>query len=117
MENINKVAKITAYFWVMKILATTLGETFGDLLSMTLSLGYIISLLITTTFFLFALILQVQSKKFHSVHYWAVIVGTTTVGTEISDFMDRALKLGYMTGSVILFSCLVIALAVWYYNE
>ncbi len=117
MERLNKVAKITASFWVMKILATTLGETSGDFLSMTLNLGYIVSLLITTGFFLFAFILQLKSQKFHPVLYWAVIVGTTSVGTEISDFMDRTLGLGYMKGSVILFSFLSIALAVWYYKE
>lgn len=113
----NKVAQITAFFWVMKILATTLGETFGDLLSMTLNLGYITSLIITTGFFLLALVMQLQSKRFHPVLYWTVIVGTTTVGTEISDLMDRTLKLGYMMGSCVLVSCLLISLAVWYWNE
>jgi uncharacterized membrane-anchored protein len=117
MEKVNKVAEITAYFWLMKVLATTLGETSGDFLSMTVDLGYIASLVITTVFFLFVLTLQLKSKKFHSVLYWAVIVGTTSVGTEISDYMDRTLKLGYVKGSLILFSLLSISLAVWYYKE
>ena len=114
MEKINKVASITASFWVMKILATTLGETSGDFLSMTLNLGYTVSLLITTGFFLFVLTLQLSSQRFHPAIYWAVIVGTTTVGTEISDFMDRTLHLGYVAGSLILFSLLLITLAVWF---
>ncbi len=113
----NKVAQITVYFWIMKILATTLGETSGDLLSMTCNLGYCSSLLITMGFFLFVLALQLGSSKFHPVLYWAVIVGTTSVGTEISDFMDRTLRLGYMEGSLILFSLLSATLAVWYYKK
>jgi uncharacterized membrane-anchored protein len=117
MEKMNKVAKITASFWIMKILATTLGETSGDMLSMTWNLGYIISLLITTGFFLFVLILQLKSKKFHPVLYWAVIVGTTSVGTEISDLMDRTFGLGYMMGSLILVSLLTAALIIWYVKE
>ncbi len=117
MEKMNKVAKITASFWLMKILATTLGETSGDMLSMTLNLGYVISLAITTGLFLFFLILQLRSKKFHPSLYWLVIVGTTSVGTEISDLMDRTLGLGYMMGSLILFSLLAAALVVWHYKE
>ena len=114
---INKVAKITASFWVMKILATTLGETSGDFLSMTINLGYIVSLAITTALFLLALVLQLRSQKFQPILYWAVIVGTTSVGTEISDFMDRTLNLGYMKGALILFSLLSASLAIWYYKE
>jgi uncharacterized membrane-anchored protein len=117
MEKLNKVAAITVSFWLMKILATTLGETSGDFFSMTLNLGYVVSLAITTIFFLFVLTLQLKSRKYHPVIYWAVIVGTTTVGTEISDFMDRTLGLGYFKGSLILFSLLSISLAVWYYKE
>jgi len=113
----NKVAKITASFWIMKILATTLGETSGDYLSMTLNLGYSVSLAITSAFFLLALWVQLKSQKFHPVFYWAVILGTTMVGTEISDSMDRSLNLGYVMGSVILFACLAMALAFWYYKE
>ncbi len=116
-EKVNKVAEITMHFWIMKILATTLGETTGDLLSMTLGLGYTTSLMITAGFFLFVLMLQLRSQKFHPVFYWAVIVGTTTVGTEISDLMDRTLGLGYMKSSFMLFSCLLITLAIWFYQE
>ncbi len=111
----NKVAQITVYFWFMKILATTLGETSGDLLSMTCQLGYCNSFLITMSFLALALVLQLMSKSFHPVFYWAVIVGTTSVGTEISDYMDRTLGLGYMAGSLILVTLLLSALGLWFY--
>ena len=117
IEKINKVAEITVYFWIMKIFATTLGETSGDFLSMTCDLGYWTSLGITMSFFILFLVIQLQSKKFNPIFYWAVIVATTTVGTEISDLMDRTLGLGYMMGSLILFSSLAITLAIWFYKE
>ena len=116
-EKFNKVAQITVYFWIMKIFATTLGETSGDFLSMTCNLGYWMSLAITMSFFILILMAQLTSKKLHPTFYWAVIVATTTVGTEISDLMDRTLHLGYMMGSLILFSCLLITLTVWFYRE
>src|SRR5690606_29536712 len=100
-ETLNKVASITIFFWIMKIIATTLGETLGDQLSMTLNIGYTVSLIITMVFFLIFLFLQIKSKRFHPALYWVVIVATTTVGTEISDYMDRTLGLGYMLGSLI----------------
>jgi uncharacterized membrane-anchored protein len=112
-NNLNKVAKITFLFWVMKIIATTLGETLGDLLAHTLKLGYLISLIITGVFFLLFLAIQLKSKKYHPVLYWLVIVGTTTVGTEISDFMDRTLHLGYLAGSLILITLLLNTLWIW----
>ena len=117
VEKMNKVAQITLYFWIMKILATTLGETSGDFLSMTCSFGYCSSLIMTMGFFLLVLAFQLGFSKFHPVIYWAVIVGTTSVGTEISDLMDRTLGLGYVKGSFILFSLLMITLGIWYYRE
>ena len=117
MKNLNKVAEITLYFWIMKILATTLGETLGDLLSMTLKMGYIVSLIITSVFFIIVLFLQLKASKYTPILYWLVIVGTTTVGTEISDFMDRTLGLGYMIGSAILFTALIITLVVWFFQN
>lgn len=121
MENsdqaFNKVAKITVYFWIMKVVATTLGEMLGDFFSMTLNLGYIVSLAITVAFLLTVLIIQLRSAKFHAGCYWLVIVGTTTVGTEISDLMDRTLGLGYTLGSAILLFCLLLTLFLWYKNE
>jgi uncharacterized membrane-anchored protein len=113
----NKVAQITVYFWVMKIFATTLGETFGDFLSMTLNLGYVGSLGFMLGLFIVVLTFQLRASKFHAVLYWAVIIGTTAVGTEISDMMDRTLGLGYTAGSTILASCLFITLGIWYYKE
>lgn len=111
---LNKVARITLFFWILKILATTLGEVLGDFFSMTLNIGYIFSLLITLVLFLIVLIWQLRQEKFHAPIYWLVIIGTTTVGTEISDLMDRTLGLGYALGSLILFSCLLIVLFIWH---
>ena len=113
-NNLNKVAKITFLFWLMKIIATTLGETLGDLLAQTLQLGYSVGLLITGVFFLLFLIIQLKAKKYVPLLYWLVIVGTTTVGTEISDFMDRTLHLGYVAGSIILITLLLNTL--WFWN-
>lgn len=116
-EKLNKVAKITVFFWIMKILATTLGETLGDQLSMTLNIGYLVSLVITFSFFILVLFTQIKSKKFHPALYWIVIIATTTAGTEISDFMDRTLGLGYALGALLLFSSLVLVLFIWYKRE
>jgi uncharacterized membrane-anchored protein len=116
MDTLNKVAKVTLYFWIMKICATTLGETGGDLLSMTMNVGYAVSSLILLGFFFVTLVIQLASKKYHPVIYWLVIVSTSTAGTTISDYMDRTLELGYFKGSLILISCLLIILAVWRYS-
>lgn len=112
-DNLNKIAKITLLFWIMKIIATTLGETLGDLLAHTLQLGYVVGLAITGVFFIIALLLQLNAKKYIPLLYWLVIVGTTTVGTEISDFMDRTLNLGYLAGSLILITLLLNTLWIW----
>lgn len=88
-DTFNKVAQITLLFWVIKILATTLGETLGDLLSMTLNFGFLASLIATFIIFIIALGFQLKARKLYLELYWFVIIGTTTVGTEISDFMDR----------------------------
>ena len=116
MDTLNKVAKVTLYFWIMKICATTLGETGGDLLSMTMNVGYAVSSLILLSFFFVTLVIQLASKKYHPVIYWLVIVSTSTAGTTISDYMDRTLELGYFKGSLILVSCLLVILAVWRYS-
>jgi uncharacterized membrane-anchored protein len=113
----SKVARITLYFWVMKICATTLGETAGDLLSMTLDVGYAMSSIILFALFVVTLALQLRTKKFHPVLFWTVILTTSTAGTTMSDYMDRTLGLGYATGSLILVSCLVVVLAWWRYSE
>lgn len=113
----NKVAEITLSFWIMKICATTLGETGGDLLSMTLKIGYEHSSIILIGFFLITLIIQLSSKKFNPLLYWTVILSTSTAGTTMSDFMDRTLLLGYEKGSLILISCLIVVLTTWYLSE
>ncbi len=110
----NKVAKITFIFWLLKILATTLGETLGDYISMTLELGYSVALGITASFFFISLITQLNVKQFLPPVYWLLIVATTTLGTEISDFIDRSLHLGYALGSLILIIGLVTTLLIWY---
>jgi uncharacterized membrane-anchored protein len=114
MEKLNKVAEVSLLFWLMKIVATTLGETFGDYLSMTLDYGYLISLGLTFAAFILLVVLQVSAKKYFPLLFWLVIIATTTLGTEISDFIDRSLHLGYTLGSVLLFSCLLITLYFWF---
>jgi uncharacterized membrane-anchored protein len=116
MHTMNKVAKVTLYFWIMKIAATTLGETGGDLMSMTMNVGYAVSSLILLSFFFVTLIIQLSAKKYHPMIYWLVIVSTSTAGTTMSDYMDRSLGLGYFKGSLILVSCLVVILAIWRFS-
>lgn len=113
----NKLPQITISFWIMKICATTLGETAGDLLSMTMNIGYAMSSLIFLSFFLATLLVQLFAKKYQPVIYWAVILATSTAGTTMSDFMDRSLGLGYATGSVILITCLIATLIIWKATE
>ncbi|HYC96835.1 hypothetical protein [Brevundimonas sp.] len=112
-EAASKVATVTFAFWVMKICATTVGETGGDLLSMTLKIGYAASSLVLIFFFLVVLALQLRAKAFHPFLYWAVILATSTAGTTISDFMDRSLGLGYAAGAAIIAAILVAVLAAW----
>jgi uncharacterized membrane-anchored protein len=100
-------------FWVVKILATTLGETGGDALSMTLKLGYAVSSLIFLGFFVVTLAAQITSKRYHPVFYWAVVVATTMVGTTTSDYLDRTLGLGYPKSSAILFCGVIAVLVAW----
>ncbi|WP_271412150.1 COG4705 family protein [Pseudomonas sp. Q1-7] len=113
----NKLPTITLAFWVMKICATTLGETAGDLLSMTLDVGYAISSLILISLFLVSLLGQLRAKGFHPALYWTVILTTSTAGTTMSDFMDRTLGLGYASGSVLLLALLLGVLAAWRFSE
>ena len=113
-NELNKVARITLIFWLLKIVATTLGETLGDYISMTLNLGYTVGILITLLFLLAALVTQLSVRKHIPVLYWLVIIGTTTLGTEISDFIDRTLHLGYTLGTLLLVCCLLSALFLWY---
>ena len=113
----NKVASVTILFWIMKICATTLGETAGDLLSMTMNVGYAVSSMILFGLFLGSLAIQLFSQRFHPVIYWSVILTTSTAGTTMSDYMDRTLGLGYATGSLILMTCLLMVLTIWHLSE
>ncbi|CAD5974057.1 putative membrane-anchored protein conserved in bacteria [Planktothrix tepida] len=112
----SKIPQITLLFWIMKICATTLGETAGDLLSMTLNVGYGASSLILIGIFLATLIIQLVSKSYHPILYWTVILSTSTAGTTISDYMDRTLGLGYAKGSLILVTILVAIFMFWKYR-
>ena len=116
---VNKIAEITLLFWLMKIVATTLGETLGDFISMTLNLGYLTGIAITLVFFIIVLYFQLKAEQYKPISFWLVIIATTTLGTEISDFIDRSLNLGYTIGSLILCSGLLLTLYLWYkkYNN
>lgn len=113
----NKLPQLTLLFWIMKICATTLGETAGDLLSMTLHIGYALSTLLLFGIFLLTISAQLAAKRHIPVLYWAVILSTSTAGTTLSDFMDRSLGLGYARGSLILVSILSAVLLLWQYRE
>lgn len=120
MKDINKLGKlpeITLLFWVMKICATTLGETAGDLLSMTLNVGYAVSSVILLGAFLASLTGQLRSTTYHPVLYWTVILTTSTAGTTMSDFIDRSLGIGYAGGAVLLVGLLLTTLFFWWKSE
>jgi uncharacterized membrane-anchored protein len=109
----SKVPEVTLAFWVVKIAATTLGETGGDALSMTLKLGYLLSTAIFVAFFVVAVTAQIRARAFHPALYWTVIVATTTAGTTMADFADRSLGIGYPGGSLILFALVLLVLLAW----
>ena len=109
----NKVPAVTLAFWIIKISATTLGETGGDALSMTLNLGYAVSTIIFFGIFVAVLAGQVSAKSYYPFLYWAVIVATTTAGTTMSDYLDRTLGLGYPRSSLLLFTAVLVVLGVW----
>lgn len=111
---LSKVPEVTLLFWVMKIVATTLGETGGDAVSMSMNLGYLEATGIFAALFAVAVIAQTKAKSFHPFLYWTTIVATTTVGTTLADFADRSLGIGYAGGTTLLFSLLMVSLAVWY---
>ena len=110
----SKVPEVVLGFWIIKILATTLGETAGDELSMSLNLGYAVSSFIFIAIFLVAVAAQIRAKAFHPFLYWIVIVATTTAGTTMADFADRSLGIGYPGGTILLFALLMASLATWY---
>lgn len=108
-----KVPEVTLLFWIIKIAATTLGETAGDALSMSLNLGYIVSTAIFAVIFAIAVATQIKAKQFNKWLYWGTIVATTTLGTTIADFVDRSLGIGYAGGASLLFVMLILCLVVW----
>jgi len=105
--SLSKVPAVTLGFWVIKIAATTLGETAGDAVTMTLGLGYLIGTAIFAVILLAAVAAQIAAQRFHPLLYWAVIIATTTAGTTLADFFDRSLGIGYVGGSLILFALLM----------
>lgn len=116
-ETWSKIPAVTLAFWIIKIAATTLGETGGDTVTMTLGWGYLAG----TALFLVALIVlvaaQMAAQRFHPLLYWATIVASTTFGTTMADFADRSLGIGYTGGSTVLFLCLIAVLGLWYWSE
>lgn len=113
-DTLVKVPAITLGFWIIKILATTLGETGGDAVSMSMNLGYLVGTAIFMVFFVVAVLLQVRAKRFHPFLYWATIVASTTVGTTLADYATRSLGIGYTGGSALLLSLLAASLLIWH---
>ena len=112
-----KVPEVTLVFWIIKIAATTLGETGGDTVSMTLGLGYLESSLIFLAALAVLVLLQVRAQRFHPFLYWATIIASTTAGTTLADFADRSLGIGYVGGSLLLLAAVLASLGVWYRAE
>jgi len=112
-----KVPAVTLGFWIIKILATTLGETGGDTVTMTMNLGYLTGTFIFLSVLLVLVIVQVRAKKFHALLYWTTIVASTTAGTTMADFADRSLGIGYAGGSAVLLLCVFGVLWMWYRAE
>ena len=113
-RTVSKVPEVTLVFWIIKIAATTLGETGGDAVSMSMNLGYLVATAIFAAIFLVAVVAQIMVNAFHPFLYWATIIATTTVGTTFADFADRSLGIGYAGGSSLLFALLIASLAIWY---
>jgi uncharacterized membrane-anchored protein len=113
-EQTSKIPQVTLGFWIIKILATTLGETGGDAVTMSMNLGYLVGTAIFAAIFAAAVAAQMGARRFHPFLYWTVIVATTTVGTTLADFVDRSLGIGYLGGSSLLAALLMFSLAIWY---
>jgi len=113
---LSKVPEVTLIFWLIKIAATTLGETGGDAVSMSMNLGYLVGTAIFAVIFIGAVLVQIFAKKFHPAIYWTTIVATTTVGTTLADYADRSLGIGYAGGATLLLGLLLLSLFAWYRN-
>jgi uncharacterized membrane-anchored protein len=114
---LSKVPAVTLGFWIIKIAATTLGETGGDTVTMTMNWGYLAGTALFLSLLVVLVVLQIAAKKFHPFLYWATILASTTAGTTMADFADRSLGLGYTGGSAILLACVLASLASWYFAE
>jgi uncharacterized membrane-anchored protein len=114
---LSKVPAVTLGFWIIKILATTLGETGGDTVTMTMDLGYLVGTAIFLSLLLVLVVTQIAAKKFYPLLYWATIIASTTAGTTMTDFADRSLGIGYTGGSALLLLCVLVILAAWYWSE
>src|SRR5690348_6888538 len=114
---LSKVPAVTLGFWIVKIAATTLGETGGDTVSMTMNLGYLVGTAIFLTALVVLVTFQIRARKFHPFLYWATIVASTTAGTTMADFADRSLGIGYPGGSSLLFGCVIAVLGLWYWSQ
>jgi uncharacterized membrane-anchored protein len=113
----SKVPEVTLVFWIIKIAATTLGETGGDTVTMTLDWGYLLGTALFLSLLVVFVILQIAANKFHPFLYWATIVASTTAGTAMADFADRSLGIGYAGGASLLFVCVMATLAAWYWSQ
>jgi uncharacterized membrane-anchored protein len=111
-----KVPEVTIVFWILKIAATTLGETGGDTVTLTLNWGYLAGIALFLSLLVVLVILQIRAKSFQPFLYWATIIASTTAGTTMADFADRSLGIGYAGGSTLLFACLLASLGVWYWT-
>jgi uncharacterized membrane-anchored protein len=115
-KTFSKVPEVTLIFWVIKIAATTLGETGGDAVSMSMQLGYLVGTAIFAVLFIGAVTAQIKAARFHPVLYWTTIIATTMVGTTLADFADRSLGIGYAGGTSLLFMALIASLGLWYWS-
>jgi len=116
-EKLSKIPAVTLGFWIIKILATTLGETGGDTVTMTMNLGYLTGTFIFLSALLVLVFIQIRAKKFNPMLYWATIVASTTAGTTMADFADRSLGIGYAGGSAVLLLCVLAVLWIWFHAE
>jgi uncharacterized membrane-anchored protein len=114
---LGKVPEVTLIFWLIKIAATTLGETGGDTVTMTLDWGYLAGTVLFAALLVGLVIAQIVAKKFHPLLYWATIIASTTFGTTMADFADRSLGIGYTGGTSLLLACLIVVLAIWYWSQ
>src|SRR5690348_10356121 len=113
----SKVPEVTLIFWIIKIAATTLGETGGDTVTMTLDWGYLAGTALFLGILIVLVVAQIRASRFSPVLYWATIVASTTFGTAMADFADRSLGIGYLGGSLLLLACLAIVLGLWYWSQ